>query len=325
MLSAEQQYLAATQKAVFFPSLDSGIFKVSGADCVRYLHGRVTQDIKALKLGQAASSLLLTPQGRVQGHFTVVAQSADSFFLLSDPLDAEGRASFISALLQFKVADRVEVADCSADYGLNSIQGATAQSLLEKVVNDSLPTAPLATKEVIFNGNSITVICNPKGVAAGYDILLEKSVHSAFQDAILSSSDVVLGDGAGWEMLRVIAGVAKFGIDINEKTLGPELAPERIISFTKGCYSGQEVVERATAKGKTSQRIYKLKANGEIKVGAIISVNDNGEQKDCGNVSSSCYLQTANCSYAIAAIKTSVPEGSQLFVEGIEVENLKQI
>jgi folate-binding protein YgfZ len=133
-------------------------FLVQGRDARRYLHGRLTQDIKSMTIGSTRRSLLLTPQGRVQGKFRVICAGENDFVLISDPLSsAAERSELIANLLQFKVSDEVILKELNGDNVKEQIRLLVGEPLIGKELTEkTMGTDIDVTEYVSFNKGCYT-------------------------------------------------------------------------------------------------------------------------------------------------------------------------
>ena len=280
-----------------YHSLKQAIIKLSGKDRIRYLHGRVTNNIKALKQGEAQESLVLTPQGRIQGKF-IVGHFSDFLLLISDPLqNKEQEEDFISAILQFKVADDVVVENLSDTHSCFKVFGEKTISYFENLQ--------------IENSLKINL---PFGRANCLNYILAKE-----QTPLLDLGKVEALSESEFQLLRIKEAVPLMHQDISEKILGPEIDIEKYASFNKGCYAGQEVVEMSTARGRPNKKLVLLKAakNEKLLRGSEI-FPDKETSKACGNISSLAAEEKAT--YYLAFIKADILEQKDFVAETLSLE-----
>ena len=270
---------------------ERAIFRFSGIDAERYLHGRLTQNIKSLKPGEASQSLVLTPQGRILGLIFVLKEQ-DSFLICSDRLArSEQKSELLQAILQFKVADQVFTEDLSGQ--LNVAELFTSSS-------DSLPQI----------SPGIRALHLPYGP-------IQKTLYLAPAEDLkfLSETFPQASDG-DVELLRILCKVPRDGIDIHEKVLAPEIDVEPYVSFNKGCYAGQEVVEMATARGRPNRKLCLLSAKGDLRSRSNGNEIKNASQNVMGQISSLKYSERDDSTYLLAMLKSAVSEGEEpLFID----------
>ncbi len=301
--NAEEQFLNCFRKATVFKLTNYPVFTITGLDAVRYLHGRLTNNMKALKPGEGARSLMLSPQGRVDGHVRVL-RLADSFLIISDPV--ESSQSFAERLFRYKVADQVEVKENLGNVIL-SVQGPEAKRVLGLLLVTVAPEAQ-ALKHTYDAGMAIAYF--PRGaVANGYDCVLTAKLADeqlAKLKRYEAEGQFLFGNEESFEMLRIASGIPLFGKDINDRTIAAELELDELVSFNKGCYVGQEVVEKASSRGKTSRKLRLLMAEEsiELSTGGTLTAKENGGE-EAGEVTGSFTLPQAGRTFVLATVKVA--------------------
>jgi folate-binding protein YgfZ len=220
---------------------DRGVVRLEGADRRSFLQGVLTNDILALERGTACYAALLTPQGRMIADMHVLAQ--DEFVLLD--VQRSQAAPLVSRFDMSIFTEDVTVRDVSADYGRFALAGPGAAKAMERVRAEMPRT--LHFSDQAWDVPFIEVLTPADG--------LERAREAARgAGAIDVGSDAV-------NALRVESGVPLFGADMDEATIPLEAGIEsRAISFTKGCYVGQEVIIRVLHRGhgRVAKRLVKL-------------------------------------------------------------------
>ena len=313
-MSASQPILETIRtEAVWFGPFDPPVFRVTGRDAVRYLHGRLTQEIKGLIPGRAADGMALTPQGRVQAHLTII-RSEQSFLLVSDPLGGEDRRTeTVKAILQFKVADDVTLESTPLRQVI--VAGPTAQSIVSSVCG----TAALENLSHAAFENG-TILRRDRGQLQCFELYLENPDDLTQR---LSAAGAKSGDAETLEIVRIAAKLPRVGAEITDKTLGPELDVSRLVSFNKGCYSGQEVVEMATARGRPNRELCLFEGHGEtaLSAGAELHLPDSPE-KSVGILTSVCVLAAEKKILALGFVKAAAVDAERFVSSGIELRRI---
>ncbi len=203
---------------------------VRGADVTPYLQGQLSQDIAPLDVGDCASSLLLEPDGKLTALVRVTRIAADAYVLDTD----EGFGALVSTRLQrFKLRTKVEIEP--VDWSCTALRG------------DAVPPAPVAARR----GSPPYALAVDWNGTHGVD-LLGAPGHPGETEV---PADAVWCDAIAWEALRVEAGIPKMGAELDSRTIAAEAGlVERTVSFTKGCYTGQELVARLDARGSRVAR-----------------------------------------------------------------------
>ncbi|HLI63730.1 MAG TPA: hypothetical protein VKV05_10040 [Terriglobales bacterium] len=216
----------------------------SGRDRVRWLNGMVTNNIRDLTAGQGVYSFLLTPQGHNQGD--LVAYNRGDYLLATT--DRE-QAPNITALLQrYIVMDQVEIEDISSKLGAIGIAGPKCGETLSRLGIDVSQLQLGQVVDAVWKSVGISVVRHTHPYWDGYEIWLAPENIDRIWDALTDAGATPAGSDA-LEMYRIARGVPRFGIDLRERDLPQETGQQHALNFTKGCYIGQEIVERIRARG----------------------------------------------------------------------------
>ncbi len=322
MDSEETLFETAYAEAVRFAPRELPIFRLFGADVGRYLHGRVTQDIKKLAVGAGARSLVLTPQGRIQGQMLVLRRGED-FLIISDPLpDAEAREDFIRAVLQFKVADDVKVEERTPNLCVVSVVG----PLMAERLTTTLPEENFFHLETELYGIPVTFVRHQRGKLDGVDILVE---HERSFPLLAALRSIPEASATVFEMIRIAERVPVMGADLSENVLGPEIKLDELASFNKGCYAGQEVVEMATARGRPNRQFLLFESIVEtspedlliLRAGAEIALSSDPEKR-CGNVTAVIRFPKSGRILSSGFVKTAAAEAEHFLAGGLPVRRI---
>lgn len=227
--------------------------RITGDDRVSFLHGMCSADIKGLKPGEVAPALFLTDHAHVIAACFIYADR-DALVLETDRRQwPKVRAH----LEKFLVADDVEMEELEA-VGVIDIEGVQAGDAIGQFAGET--AASLQPWRYDAEARAANV---PRFGAPAFTLMVEQS-RAAAEVERLQAQRPGLCDVSNetLEILRVENGVAAIGVDTAEKTLALEARLERSISFSKGCYIGQETVERATARGALKRRLCGLQIEG---------------------------------------------------------------
>lgn len=249
--SIQPSYDALHRTAAVFDrtSTDSRLL-VSGPDRIEWLQGLLTNDIAALTPGGGCYAAYLTPQGRMLGDMRVLHLGAT---VLLDVV-AEARETLLSRLDQFIIMEEVTLADASDDLGCVMVAGPTASDVLSGLLSVERTALEALTEHhhlaVSYAGADGWCAATHDTGDGGFDVYLPIATSSAFLQALTDAGVSPLGPNEALTA-RVEAGRPRFGVDMDDDTIPLEAGIEgRAISFTKGCYVGQEVVIRVLHRGK---------------------------------------------------------------------------
>jgi folate-binding protein YgfZ len=264
-----------------------GLLQVTGPDRFSFLQGMLSNDLREIKPGEGQYATVLTQQGKVLGDVRVL-QSENSFYL---DLWEVTKEKIVAHLNRYLVADEVEITDRSAGYGILSVQGPQSSGLLQQLVaQGELPQRPTRHTIVDIGGAKICVVHDSHTGEIGFDLVIP---IQSLQNVAQRATDLGKPRAAAWvgeeaqNTLRMEAGIPLYDADITEDNLLLETGLEHAVSFKKGCYLGQEVVERIRSRGHVNKKLCGLLLDGEEPARAGDSIVAAG--KNIGNVTSSVH------------------------------------
>ncbi len=258
-------YDAARRRAAFFNRADRGRIVVSGADRRSYLQGLLTNDIEALTAGQGCYAAYLTAQGRMIADLHVY-ELGDVVLLT---MAADVKDAVMTKLDQFIFAEDVQLGDVTDTFGQVAIVGPLASAKAAQLVGaprealDALPEH--GNMRTQFGGGAAILVRAGDAGEPGFDLFVERPQTAALE-AALAALEVAPLDRATADAIRIEAGVPLFHRDMDEETIPLEAGIEgRAISFTKGCYVGQEVIIRVLHRGhgRVARRLVGLVFEGD--------------------------------------------------------------
>lgn len=268
------------------------VLKVTGKDAVRYAHNRLSNDIKNLAINDSRVAAALTAQGRVLALFTAFKVADDALFLVADGGDKE---AIRKAFSQFIVADRVLVSEMGSDYQWWHI---------------SAP--PEVTERLGAECGSTFMHPIARGGSSGFDILVASTGSEKFSQAI-SQSGIIPITNEQYTLERLRAGFPVFPEEINESMILTECGRSDTLMFGKGCYVGQEVIERIDAIGRLPKELKRLKLPGEAPAAGESVTGVSGTV--LGRVASRAYDPIENATICFAFLKTGqVSSGDKVSV-----------
>jgi tRNA-modifying protein YgfZ len=239
---------ARTRVGVVLPG--DATLRVTGADRVSFLHRLLSCDVKVLPVGGAAPGLLLTAKGKVVADL-VLAVLPDRVELIT-PLP--GHARLRDGLAKFVIADDVSLEDRIEEDSVLSLLGPSADAALARLLGGPPPGASAFEAEA--HGARYLFVRRTRAGLPGVDVVARagdaRRVRPAILDAVREEGGEILFK-VGLEALRVENGVPALGAEFGEETLPQEAGLEDRISFTKGCFLGQEPVARLRTQGHTNR------------------------------------------------------------------------
>ncbi len=279
----------------------------TGADRVRWLNGMVTNNIRDLAANCGNYSFLLNAQGRILGE--MYAYNRGDYLLLDT---ARGQApKLLEALNKFIIMDDVELTDVTDKLTSLGVQGPRAGEVLRDAGLHFEDAAPMQVQDVVWNDAGLSITRLTPDLAHVYDIWIAPAHVGALWDALVSRGARPVGSEA-LEMFRVAAGIPRYGQDITERYLPQETAQDRALNFAKGCYIGQEIVERIRSRALLHRRLAGFLVEGPPPApGTKIHRGD----KEVGEITSAVLIPGAqgDITVALGYIRTEAQEpGTEL-------------
>jgi tRNA-modifying protein YgfZ len=230
---------------------DRGAVLVTGPDAWSYLQNIVSADLDVVGEGEGVHSLLLTPQGKLDVDFRLL-RVGDEVWLDCDPGFGE---QLTASLNRFRIRVKCDVTDRSGSWGSLAVRGPDAVGSAD-ALGVEVPDAPHA--HVSWEDAVVVRVAWPGG--DGFDVIgPPASVERA--ESRLTGSGVRAVSADAYEALRIEVGVPRQGLDLDEKTIPQEAFLERdAVSFTKGCFLGQELVCRIDTRGHVNKYLRRLTA-----------------------------------------------------------------
>ncbi|QDU28385.1 Aminomethyltransferase [Anatilimnocola aggregata] len=270
---------------------------LSGEDRATFLQAFCTGDIKKLQTGMGCEAFITNHQGKVAGHVLVFCD-ADRLLLDGAPGQAE---KLIVHLDRFVISERVEFRDLSTDHAEFLLAGPTSAAVLQKL-NIAPAAERLSHAKVSIGGEEVSLRTVDLLRVPNFLFSVPATAREVVQRAIVAAGAKVCSEAA-FELARLEAGYPIFGTDISEENLPQEVQRNtQAISFTKGCYLGQETIARLDALGHVNRVLtgLKLPANHGLAAGATIL---QGEKK-LAQITSIGYSPNLGADLALAYVRT---------------------
>jgi folate-binding protein YgfZ len=306
---ADAEWAAVRQRCGVLDGRFRALLRLIGGDRVSFLQGMVSNDVAALQRGQGTYAAFLTQQGKIVSDVRV--------YMLEDELWLDvplARATAVrEGLERYIIADDVEFGD-TVSVPLSVIEGPLAGRVLVGVLGESLEgMAPYAHREVPFDGAGVRVTAVTHGGEPGYLVCGPPAVGATLWQRCRAAGAEPVGMDA-LDVLRIEAGLPWFGRDMDESTLISEVGLEAAISYRKGCYLGQEVVERVAARGQVQKKLVGLVCDGSQVPAPHAAVQHAG--KEVGWVTSATWSPAAQAVIAMGyARREAWDPGAELTVQ----------
>jgi folate-binding protein YgfZ len=275
----------------------------TGEDRERWLNGMVTNNVKDLPLNRGNYSFVLNPQGRILGDLYTYNRG-DSLLIDTERSQLEG---LLKLFEHYIIMDDVEVSDKSESLTAIGIQGPTTAEVLKRAGIDDPGLEPMQVADLRFGGAelSLTRMASPEFLT--YEIWASPATVPQIWNLLFRAGATPVGTEA-LEKFRVMIGFPKYGTDIRERDLPQETDQEQALNFTKGCYVGQEIVERIRSRGNVHRKFQGFMLEGELP-GQGTKLQADG--KEVGELTSISRIPTNNGdrSVALGYIRREALEG----------------
>lgn len=342
----QAEYIALRETAGVMDLSFRGRLCLVGADRVRFLHGQITNDVKRLRPGEGCYAALTTNKGKMESDLNVLAL-ADELLLDFEP----GLASEVTARLEkYIVADDVQVVDAAPHYGLLSVQGPKAGDVVRALgLLAELPAKEFNSVKIsdatlgeiyVVNHARLGSVSNPpqpltpslspsdgervadrpgegisKSKSYGFDLFVPISSLGAVADKLIAAAKSLGGRACGWtafETARIEAGIPRFGADMDETNIPLECGIEaRAVSYNKGCYIGQEVINRIHSIGHVNRELRRLRLADDLKSLPARDAKLFHDGKEVGYITSAVKSPATQANVALGYVRREVSQGGQ--------------
>ena len=257
------EYHAARETAALIDKSYRAYLRFSGPDRVRYLNAVLTNNIKELAVGRGIKSLFLNPQGKIQAEMETYAE-AESLFCVSYAMI---RQMLVPALDKFIIMDDVTLSDETDGYGTLALEGPAAADVAKKLTGIPLgDLSELSFRETSVEGISCKLVKRSPGGFAGAEFVARREDLPRLWEMLREAAGKIGGRAMGYKALnalRLEQGVPWFSYDYGDKQIPHEAGlQDSHISYTKGCYTGQEIVERVRSRGQVTRMRVLVKFEG---------------------------------------------------------------
>lgn len=258
MPEPSQEYAAARRGVALFDRSALGKVTVTGRDRLSFLQGMLTNDVKALAPGQGVPAAFLDAHGKVMALLVVYA-ATDQVLI---ELPAQMTAKTLETLDHFLISEKAYFEAADEAFAILSLQGPGAKAALEGLTGRPIDLAPYAHVEVEIAGGPVRVINRAEGPGPGFHCWIPAEDAEGARAAMQAAGAVPAG-AAALEILRLEAGQPWYPQDVDASVIFPETRLESFVSFTKGCYIGQETVARVKYRGHVNRALSGLVVEGD--------------------------------------------------------------
>ncbi|HEX4753248.1 MAG TPA: folate-binding protein [Solirubrobacterales bacterium] len=301
----DAQYRQLREECGLLERTGRGAIDVLGPDAVEYLQGQVTNDVEALEVGEGQYAALLDRKGHMQTDLRVLRVGQEAILL---DTEAATKDVALRHLTMYSVGRDVQVLDASAERAFVSLIGPRAAEIA-----GTPPLPEFAHEATTVAGVDVLAV----GTRDGIDLLFPAAERARVVATLVEAGAVEVSPEAV-EIVRVEAGVPRFGAEMDAATMPAEASiVEDAVSFTKGCYIGQETVARLHYKGKPNRHLRGLRLSGAATPGAALRLGE----KEVGTLGGAV-VSPALGPIGLAIVRREAQPGVQLFVgeDGVTAE-----
>ena len=291
-------YRALRETAAWMDLSSRGRIRATGDDRMRLLHAMCTNHIQNLQPGSGCYAFFLTAQGRILADANVFCMPD---YLLIDT-EPESRQRLYEHLDKFIIADDVLLHDFTGQYSVLSVEGPGSVELLEHL---GFPTAHAPW--TIAEAGHMEISHVTYTGAQGYTISLPTERRDDFI-ALLAQKGVVEADLKTADLVRLENGRPRYGVDIQETTLPQETQLAHAVHPSKGCYVGQEIVERVRSRGHVNKLLCALDVQSSEAPAAGTTILSDG--KEVGSITSAAFSPARGCVVALGFVRAEAMNGS---------------
>lgn len=265
-----------------------GRIRVTGSEAVMFLNGLITNDIKTATADRWLPAVFPTVQGRLIGAVRILR--TDSGFLIDT--EAASHEAILKTISRFTLAGDFRVSDVTSETALLTVQGKRAGEVVREVLGSTDFVPATHTAEV------------------GFDLLIEADKSAAItQQLIDAGAQLVSLETA--ETLRIEAGIPLHGVDMDETNVVLETNLDDAISYTKGCYLGQEIIVRIKHRGHVAKKLTGMKFENPVAAGGAVVSAD----KEIGRITSVTYSPKLASTIALGYVRYEyLPAGTAVKV-----------
>lgn len=306
-LEIDAQYRAMREEAGLLDRSERPRIAVSGSEAGEFLQGQLTNDVEALEPGQGCYAALLDRKGKIRADMRVLRLAPDRYLIDTEP---EAGAAVLAHLDMYRVGRDAEVASDPEESALLSLIGPRSEELAL-----GGPLRPEHThREATIAGTTCRAIATDLGV----DLLVPAAGLAAVRLELTAAGAEAI-DAVAAEIARVESGRPRLGREMTESTMPQEAGiNDRAVSFTKGCYIGQETVARLHYKGKPNRHLRLLTPERPVAAGEPVSADG----RELGTVGTAV-ISPARGPLALAILRREAEPGAEVIVGGGEGEAIR--
>ena len=276
-----------------------GRLLVSGSEAVMFLNGLITNDMKTLAMNSWMPAVFPNVQGRLLAAVRIIHRE-DGFLIDTE----NGTLKTVAKLLErFTLAGDFRVTDLTSETATLSLQGGNASQVIFQTLGET--AANVDRQKVLTvqleNDSNVSIIRATHTAEDGFDLFVTKREAEALHDSLTKAGAQPVGPDA-LEVLRIEAGIPRYGVDMDETNVVTETNLDDAVSFTKGCYIGQEIIARIKYRGHVAKKLTGLVFESQVALGGGVKVFSS-DDKEIGRLTSSAFSPQLGRTIALGYVK----------------------
>lgn len=302
-------YRALRERCAWMDLSARGKLRATGEDRARLLHALATQHVQQMKPGEGCYTFFLNAQGRILGDANVFCRE-DDFLLDTEP---ETRQKLFDHIDRYIIADDVTLEDVTGNLATIAVEGPEAADALEKL---GAP-APPAEGSTVEWGDRLVARVNSTG-AGGFFVILPVEGKAGLA-AALDAAGIPEATPEEARIVRIEHGRPRYGEEITERYLVQETGQLHAVHFSKGCYLGQEIVERVRSRAQIHRVLRRVEIAGAAvpAAGVKLKAADANKDADAAEIASAVFSPALHRVAALAYVRTNFAEpGTELRCDG---------
>ncbi|MDT7806475.1 MAG: hypothetical protein QOJ70_288 [Acidobacteriota bacterium] len=304
--------------AGLFDLSSRGRVEVSGGEAVQFLNGMLTNDVARLEDGAWMHAAFPNPQGRLVASARVFRRG-DAFLFDTEAATYE---RLLKSLERFTLAGDFHVRDLTSETATLSLQGARALELVRNALGEEAANTERGrTSSPEFGEGRVTIARATHTGEDGFDLFVNADDAESLWGALVAAGARPVGFDA-LEILRVEAGLPRYGLDASDANVVLEVVDEaEAVSYTKGCYTGQEIIARIHWRGHVAKRLAGVIFDRDVEPPTEARLRDCGNEREAGRITSSVFSPRLRRQVALALVKYDfLAVGTELKVHSGDTE-----
>jgi folate-binding protein YgfZ len=292
---------------------DRALLALTGKDRVRWLNGMVSNKIRDLAAGQGVYAFVLNPQGHILADLRAYNRG-ESLLVGTDQSQLE---KVLAIFKRYIIMDDVRVENMHEQMAAIGVAGPKAREVARAGGFEIPELTPLQFVQVPWRGSDLTVVRGDSESVESFEFWLAPEQRAELRPALLQAGAAPVGATA-LDLLRIASGIPRYGQDIRERDLPQETEQQRALNFTKGCYIGQEIVERIRSRGAVHRKLTGFLVEGPLPPAGTKIL---AEGKELGELTSaaSLPLDTGELAVALGYLRREAASGKPLEAGGAKL------